>query len=59
MTPLLQMEAVAVGVAEQLGADWRSRAALLEEVRNDHNVTLDAPSGTDETQTPTQGMKVT
>lgn len=44
VTPLLQVEAVAVGVAEQLGADWRSRAALLEEVRNDHNVTLDAPS---------------
>ena len=45
VTPLLQVEAVAVGVAEKLGADWRSRAALLEEVRNDHNVTLDAPSG--------------
>ncbi len=46
VTPLLQVEAVAMGVAERLGADWRSRAALLEEVRNDHNVTLDAPSGT-------------
>lgn len=45
VTPLLQVEAVAVGVAERLGADWRSRAALLEEVRNDHNVTLDQPSG--------------
>ena len=45
VTPLLQAEAVAVGVAERLGADWRSRAALLEEVRNDHNVTLDSPSG--------------
>ena len=45
VTPLLQVEAVAVGVAGQLGADWRSRAALLEEVRNDHNVTLGAPSG--------------
>ena len=45
VTPLLQVEAVAVGVAERLGADWRSRAALLEEVRNDHNVTLDSPSG--------------
>ncbi len=45
VTPLLQVEAVAVGVAERLGADWRSRAALLEEVRNDHNVTLDALSG--------------
>ncbi len=45
VTPLLQVEAVAVGVAERLGADWRSRAALLEEVRNDHNVTLGQPSG--------------
>jgi DNA-binding MurR/RpiR family transcriptional regulator len=45
VTPLLQVEAVAVGVAERLGADWRSRAALLEEVRNDHNVTLDTLSG--------------
>ena len=46
VTPLLQVEAVAVGVAESLGADWRARAALLEEVRNDHRVTLDAPSAT-------------
>lgn len=45
VTPLLQVEAVAVGVAERLGADWRSRAALLEAVRNDHHVTLDSPSG--------------
>jgi DNA-binding MurR/RpiR family transcriptional regulator len=45
VTPLLQVEAVTVGVAERMGADWRSRAALLEEVRNDHNVTLDSPSG--------------
>ncbi|MCA3561913.1 MAG: MurR/RpiR family transcriptional regulator [Aestuariivirga sp.] len=45
VTPLLQVEAVAVGVAGRLGADWRSRAALLEEVRNDHSVTLDSPSG--------------
>ena len=45
VTPLLQVEAVAVGVADRLGADWRSRAAMLEEVRNDHNVTLDSPSG--------------
>ena len=45
VTPLLQIEAVAVGVAGRLGAEWRSRAALLEEVRNDHKVTLDSPSG--------------
>lgn len=45
VTPLLQVEAVVVGVAGRLGADWRSRAALLEEVRNDHDVTLDSPSG--------------
>jgi DNA-binding MurR/RpiR family transcriptional regulator len=45
VTPLLQVEAVTVGVAERMGADWRSRAALLEEVRNDHHVTLDSPSG--------------
>jgi DNA-binding MurR/RpiR family transcriptional regulator len=44
VTPLLQVEAVAVGVAERLGADWRSRAALLEEARNDYNVTLDSPT---------------
>lgn len=44
VTPLLQIEAVAVGVAGRLGAEWRSRAALLEEVRNDHKVTLDSPS---------------
>ena len=44
VTPLLQVEAVAVGVADRLGADWRGRAALLEEVRNDHGVTLDTPS---------------
>ena len=44
VTPLLQVEAVAVGVAGRLGAEWRSRAALLEEVRNDHKVTLDSPS---------------
>ncbi|WP_421693737.1 MurR/RpiR family transcriptional regulator [Aestuariivirga sp.] len=42
VTPLLQVEAVAVGVAERLGPDWRSRAAMLEEVRNDHHVTLGA-----------------
>lgn len=45
VTPLLQVEAVAAGVAGRLGAEWRSRAALLEEVRNDHKVTLDSPSG--------------
>ena len=45
VTPLLQIEAVTVGVAGRLGAEWRSRAALLEEVRNDHMVTLDSPSG--------------
>jgi DNA-binding MurR/RpiR family transcriptional regulator len=45
VTPLIQVEAIAVGVAGRLGADWRSRAALLEEVRNDHNVTLERPSG--------------
>lgn len=41
VTPLLQVEAVAVGVSQRLGADWRARAALLEEVRSDNHVTLD------------------
>ncbi|MCA0431769.1 MAG: MurR/RpiR family transcriptional regulator [Proteobacteria bacterium] len=39
--PLLQVEAVAAAVAKRLGADWRSRAALLEEVRVENHVTLD------------------
>ncbi len=44
-TPLLQVEAVIAGAAQRLGADWRARAALLEEVRAENNITLgDAPS---------------
>lgn len=41
VTPLLQVEAVAAGVAHRLGADWRARAAMLEEVRSENHVTLD------------------
>ena len=40
VTPLLQVEALAAGIAHRLGADWRARAALLEEVRNENQVTL-------------------
>jgi len=36
----LQAEAVIVGVAARLGADWRARAAMLEEVRNANHVTI-------------------
>jgi DNA-binding MurR/RpiR family transcriptional regulator len=36
VTPLLQVEAVVAGAAERLGADWRIRAALLEEVRSEY-----------------------
>lgn len=44
-TPLLQVEAVIAGTAHRLGADWRARAALLEEVRSENGVTLaDEPS---------------
>lgn len=50
VTPLLQVEAIAVGIAERLGADWRARAALLEEVRNAHDVTLDSASGLGKTR---------
>ncbi len=45
VTPLLQVEAVVAGVAETRGADWRIRAALLEEVRSDFQLTLDSASG--------------
>lgn len=37
-TPLLQVEAVIAGAAHRLGADWRARAALLEEVRGDSRI---------------------
>ncbi|MCB1377990.1 MAG: MurR/RpiR family transcriptional regulator [Alphaproteobacteria bacterium] len=41
VTPLIQVEAVVAGAAHRLGADWRARAALLEEVRADNRVTVD------------------
>jgi DNA-binding MurR/RpiR family transcriptional regulator len=40
-TPLLQVEAMAAGVAHRLGGNWRARAALLEGVRSKNHVTLD------------------
>lgn len=53
VTPLLQAEAVVAGVAHQLGADWRARAAALEEVRSANQVTLDGA----EAQTPGRKRK--
>lgn len=44
VTPLLQVEAIAAAVAERRGADWRDRAARLEEVRTENHVTLDNSS---------------
>lgn len=41
-TPLIQVEAVVAGAAHRLGADWRARAAMLEEVRSDNRVTIDS-----------------
>ena len=44
-TPLLQVEAVFAGRGQSLAADWRARAALLEEVRSENGITLgDDPS---------------
>ena len=40
VTPLLQVEVVVAGAADHLGADWRERAAQLEQVRALHHITL-------------------
>jgi len=40
VTPLIQVEAVVAGAARQLDPEWRDRAAVLEQVRNENKVTL-------------------
>lgn len=40
VTPLLQVEVVVAGAADHLGADWRERVAMLEQVRAEHHITL-------------------
>lgn len=49
VTPLLQVEAIVAGMADALGADWRVRAALLEEVRNEYDM-MPTETGTPKTR---------